>query len=86
MAEVTGKAGVRPLADYVLSLSAGSRCFCCGRSLQPDEGNGSVEATSIRPQRLMCPHCGTEVADVLGTSLAQTEECVAFVGVHRTAA
>ena len=86
MAEGTGKARVQSLADYVLSLSAGSRCFCCGEPLRSDEGNGSVGAASGRVERLTCPHCVSEVADVLGTSSAQTEECMTFVGIHRTAA
>jgi hypothetical protein len=86
MAEVIGKAEVQSLADYVLSLSAGSRCFCCGKTLQPEEGNGSAAAASARLQRLTCSHCGSEVADVLGRSSEQTQERVMFVGARRTAA
>jgi hypothetical protein len=86
MAEVTGKAGVQSLADYVVSLSAGNRCFCCGKPLQPYGENPSEGPTSTRLERLTCPHCGSEVADILGTPSAKGNECMAFVGVERTAA
>ena len=86
MAEVIGKAEVQSLADYVLSLSAGSRCFCCGKPLQPEEGNGSAEAPSACLQRMTCSQCGSEVADVLRRPSAQTQERVMFVGARRTAA
>jgi hypothetical protein len=86
MGWVADNAEGRSLADYVLSLSAGSRCFCCGKPLQSDEGNGSVGAPSMRLGRLTCPHCGSEVAEVVGTCSTNAEECATFLGEHRTAA
>ena len=86
MARYPGEALVPSLAEYILSLSAGSRCFCCGKPLNPDESAGPAGATSGRQQRLTCPHCGSEVADVVGSSSVQTEECATFAGVQRTAA
>jgi Zn finger protein HypA/HybF involved in hydrogenase expression len=86
MAKVADIAPGTSLADYALSLSAGSRCFCCDKPLQAEESSGPLESTSRRVRRLSCPHCGGEVAEVVATASAQMESCMAFAGVHRTAA
>jgi hypothetical protein len=86
MARVADDGLAPSLAEYALSLSGGSRCFCCGKALHTDESVGSAEPVSARLKRLMCPHCGSEVADVLGSSSARTEEPMTFAGARRTAA
>lgn len=79
--------GLAPtLAEYMLSLSGGNRCFCCGKPLQAKESGGSVESASVGLQRLICTNCGSEVADVLGWSAVRPEELRTFTGAQRTAA
>jgi hypothetical protein len=75
--------GLAPsLAGYALSLSGGSRCFCCGKAFRTDECLGSTETTAMCVQRLICSHCGSGVADVLGSSSGQMEEPMTLAGAR----
>jgi predicted RNA-binding Zn-ribbon protein involved in translation (DUF1610 family) len=63
MRDAGREALVPSLADYALSLRAGSRCHSCGRALRAGERDVSPECL-VPSHTLSCPHCGAEVADV----------------------
>ena len=67
------------LADYARSLSAGSRCFCCGAELRASRPrSGGPSQASDRAVVLSCPVCGCEVgpqtAGEVLEEAAQSEE------------
>lgn len=51
------------LAQWVLSLSPGSPCFCCGSPLEASRTEGALEL-SASPEAcvLKCPRCGAEAS------------------------
>ncbi len=86
MAGPHDETAVSSLAEYVLSLMMGSRCFCCGRPLNTAEADGSQGQYEASVQRLTCPHCGSEVADFPRSSAAQAGDGATFAGAQKTAA
>ncbi|MCL5735560.1 MAG: hypothetical protein M1274_08240 [Actinobacteria bacterium] len=73
------------LAQYVLTLRAGSRCHCCGGPLAIADPNVSGDCL-LGMRVLKCPHCGGEVAGLPGSSSAQEGDRAVFAGAQRPAA